>query len=140
MSMNQTLKLTEDETINLLIQHLEKKQWNIDSCCLGQQRGCDIVALKDESKLLIEVKGARAGDNSPTKKRKHFDSGQIKTHFGKAIVKALDDMLLNPDSGIAIAHPDDIDIRKSIGKLTPLLKTLGIRHFWVSSKGHVIED
>jgi hypothetical protein len=138
--MSQNPKLTEDETINILIQHLEKDGWNINSRCLGQERGCDIVALKDEGRLLIEVKGARAGDNSPTKKRKYFDSGQIKTHFGKAIVKVLDDKVLSPDSKIAIAHPDDADIRKSIGNLTPFLKKLEIKHFWVSSNGQVIED
>lgn len=82
----------------------------------------------------------QAGDNSPTKKRKHFDSGQIKTHFGKAIVKVLDDKHLNPDSTFAIAHPDDLEIRKSIGHLTPFLKTMGIQHFWVSRNGRVIED
>ncbi|WP_140938742.1 hypothetical protein [Sphingobacterium lumbrici] len=138
--MDNNIKLTEDETILLLIGHLTKTGWNIDSHCLGQTRGCDIVATQNETKLLIEVKGARAGDNSPTKKRKHFDSGQIKTHFGKAIVKILDDKFLNPNCTFAIAHPDDLNIRKSIGHLTPFLKSMGIRHFWVSQDGSVIEE
>lgn len=138
--MTITHKLTEDETIHLLMTHLIKSGWNVDSHCLGQTRGCDIIASQSNSKLFIEVKGAKAGDNSPTKKRTHFDSGQIKTHFGKAIVKILDDKYLNPDSTFAIAHPDDLEIRKSIGHLTPFLKTMGIRHFWVSRDGSVVED
>ena len=136
----QTFKLTEDETISILMQYLEKDDWKIESHCLGQTRGCDIIAVKANEKLYIEVKGARAGDNSPTKRRHFFDSGQIKTHFGKAIVKVLDDKYQNPECTFAIAHPDDIEIKKAIGNLTPFLKDLGIRHFWVSAKGNVEQD
>lgn len=138
--MEQNLKLTEDETIEILMHHLKENGWHIESHCLGQTRGCDIVAVKDNSKLFVEAKGARAGDKSPTKKRDYFDSGQIKTHFGKAIVKVLDDKFLNPKSKFAIAHPNDSDIRRAIGHLTPFLKTIGIRHYWVSSDGKVHED
>ncbi len=133
------MKLTEDETIIFLIKHLEKNGWEIISHCLRQTRGCDIIAAKDDEKLCVEVKGARAGDRSPTKRREFFDSGQIKTHFGKAIVKILDDKFKDPEAKFAIAHPDDPGIRKAIGNLTPFLKDLNIRHFWVSGKGDVEE-
>lgn len=133
-------KLTEDETVTFLADHLKQNGWTVDSFCLGQKHGCDIVASKSNSTLIVEVKGARAGDNSPTKKREHFDSGQIKTHFGKALVKVLDEKYLNPKNKFAIAHPDDKDIRRTIGHLTPFLKTLGIKHFWVSADGTVIEE
>jgi Domain of unknown function (DUF3883) len=136
----QRLKLTEDETIIILMSFLEENSWHIESHCLGQTKGYDIVAKKANKKLFIEVKGARAGDNSPTKRREFFDSGQIKTHFGKAIVKILDDKYLNPKSSFAIAHPDDISIRKAIGNLTPFLKELGIEHFWVAENGLVTKD
>ncbi len=133
-------KLTEDETVTILIEYLKQSNWIIDSFCLGQAHGNDIVASKSNTTLIVEAKGARAGDNSPTKRRKHFDSGQIKTHFGKAIVKVLDQKYLNPKNKFAIAHPDDNDIRRTIGHLTPFLKTLGIKHFWVSVDGTVIEE
>lgn len=138
--MTGILKLTEDETIEILIQYLEKTGWNIESHCLGQTRGCDIIAEKTGSKIFIEVKGARAGDKSPTKKREYFDSGQIKTHFGKAIVKVLDDKYINPKAKFGIAHPNDLGIKKAIGHLIPFLKTLEIKHFWVSSDGNVEEN
>lgn len=133
-------KLTEDETVTILAEYLKHSGWVIDSFCLGQTHGNDIVASKLNTKLVVEVKGARAGDNSPTKKRKHFDSGQIKTHFGKALVKVLDEKYLNPKNKFAIAHSDDKDMRRAIGHLTPFLKTLGIKHFWVSADGTVIEE
>ena len=138
--MTDIIKLTEDETVHLLMTHLIKEGWVIDSHCLGQKRGCDITALKDKLKLLIEVKGAKAGEKSPTKKKDKFDSGQIKTHFGRALVKVLEDKLMNPDYIVAIAHPDDLEIRKAIGRITPALKNMGIKHFWVSPDGSVIED
>ena len=134
------LKLTEDETIEILMKHLENNSWKIESHCLGQTRGCDIVAIKKTEKLYIEVKGARAGNNSPTKRREYFDSGQIKTHFGKAIVKILDDKYKMPNANFAIAHPDDVAIRKAIGNLTPFLKGIDIKHFWVSASGLVEEE
>jgi len=133
-------KMTEDETVTILANHLKQSGWAIDSFCLGQTHGNDIVASKSNTILVVEAKGARAGDNSPTKKREYFDSGQIKTHFGKALVKVLDEKYLNPKNKFAIAHPDDKDIRRTIEHLTPFLKTLGIKHFWVSADGTVIEE
>ena len=75
-------KLTEDQTVELLIDYLKSNNWNINSYCLGQQRGYDIVASRKSEDLYIEVKGAKANDNSPTKKRDLFDSGQIKDNLG----------------------------------------------------------
>lgn len=134
------MKLTEDETVNLLKDHLENTGWHIgDKFCLGQKHGIDIEASKGKVIMLIEVKGARASDTAPTKKREYFDSGQIKTHFGKALVKMLHEKSLNPKAKLAIAHPDDDDIKKAIGHIIPFLKNLEIIHFWVSQK-QVTED
>jgi len=132
------MKLTEDETILILIDHLKENDWKIESYCLGQQKGNDIVAKKDKETLIIEAKGAKASDNSPTKKREKFSSGQIKTHFGKALVKILDEKYLNPNAQFAIAQPDDNDIRKSVGHIIPFLKQLEINHYWVSSDSKII--
>jgi hypothetical protein len=112
------MKITEDETITLLKDHLEKIGWHIgEKFCLGQKHGIDIEASKGKVIMLIEAKGARANDTAPTKRRVHFDSGQIKTHFGKAIVKMLHEKSLNPKAKLAIAHPDDEDIRTAIGHI-----------------------
>jgi hypothetical protein len=134
------MKLTEDETIKILIDYLMDNDWEIESFCLGQQKGNDIEAIKDKTKLIVEAKGAKASDNSPTKKREKFNSGQIKTHFGKALVKILDEKYLNPNAQFAIAHPNDNDIKKAIGHLIPFLKLLEIDHFWVSSDKKVEKE
>ena len=134
---NNDEKLTEDETVELLIKYLERDSYNIISFCTGHQRGTDIVAEKNNKKLLVEVKGARANHNSKIKKRPYFDSGQIKDHFGKAIVKVLELKSDNENCDVAIAHPDDESIKKHLDKSIKHLKKLDIIHFWVSRNGNV---
>ena len=133
-------KLTEDETVLLLIDYLEANGYVIEDYCLGHKRGIDIVSSKNNKKFLVEVKGAKANDNSPIKKRKFFDSGQLKDHLGKAIVKSLETQKVYNDADVGIAHPDDEYIRKTIGSVTPELKKLGISHLWVNKNGKVEFD
>jgi len=130
-------KITEEETVELLMIYLKSEGYKILDYCKGHRRGIDITAEKNNRKLLIEVKGARANHNSKIKKRSYFDSGQIKDHFGKAIVKSLEVKSDNPDCDIAIAHPDDELIKKHLDKSIKHLKQLDIIHFWVSKNGSV---
>ena len=133
-------KLTEDETVLLLINYLKKNRYTIESHCLGQKRGYDIVAEKNNEKFIIEVKGAKAGSNSPTKRRAFFDSGQIKDHLGKAIVKSIETQLKYVNAKVGIAHPNDEYIKKIIGSITPELKKMTISHMWVDKNGKVEFD
>ena len=100
---------------------------------MGQTRGYDIVANRKSEKLLIEVKGAKAHKDSPTKRRDYFNSGQIKTHLGKAIIKCLETKVAFPNAKIAIAHPEDEQIRKAIASIIPELNKIGIQHYWVNA-------
>ena len=130
-------KLTENRTIELLMLYLERQGYSIESYCLGQTRGYDIIAVRNDEELLIEVKGAKAHKDSPTKRREFFNSGQIKTHLGKAIIKCLETKVSYPKAVIAIAHPEDVQIRKAIGGIIPELNKIGIIHYWVSPDGSV---
>lgn len=131
--MKYNKKLTEDEVVTILSKKLEKDGWIIKNQCFGQTKGNDIEAIREGYILIVEAKGARANDYSPTKKRSYFSSGQIKSHFGRAIVKIMSDIEKNPKNIYAIAHPDDELIRKTIGKLIPQLEKLNIKHFWVKN-------
>ena len=131
--------LTEDETIELLIEHMKNVGWEITDFCLGHQRGYDIVAVKDGTKLFVEAKGAKANDKSPIRKRDKFDSGQLKTHLGKAIVKCFDTKIENPDAFIAIAHPNSQYLNNIISKYIPQLNHAGIIHYFVEET-EIIED
>ena len=130
-------KLTENEVIELLIKWLEDNNWEIKSYCLDNKRGNDIEAIRDGKTLIVEAKGAKANDNSKIKKRDFFSSGQIKTHFGKAIVKLLEEKVKYPDSLFAIASPYDKSIIKATAKIVPLLKGIDIIHIWVHKNGNI---
>lgn len=80
-------KLTEDEVVILLKTYLEQQQdWDIgERYCLGATHGWDLDARKGSERLLIEVKGAKAGEKAPTKRRDKFNGGQIKIRFGRAL-------------------------------------------------------
>ena len=132
--------LTEDQTVLLLLEYLKTQGYSIESYCLGSQRGFDIIAIKNGKKMIVEVKGAKASDDSPIKKREFFSSGQIKTHFGKAIVKSIETKLKFPNDFVAIAHPMNDSILNAISSLIPELKKLGISHFWVETNGNVISN
>jgi hypothetical protein len=131
------MKLTENEVIQHLINYLENEEWQIESYCLGQKRGNDIVATKDGETLVVEAKGARADDKSPTKRRDKFSGGQIKKHFGYALIKIMGEKYKNPSFNYAIAQPNDDDILKHTANLIPFLKKLDIGHYWVSADGSI---
>ncbi|MGB5818770.1 MAG: hypothetical protein WBG90_04735 [Saonia sp.] len=138
--MNYNSKLTEDQTIKILIEHLKKEGWFIEGFCLGQKRGVDVVAIKDGRRLYVEAKGAKASDNSPTKKNEFFNSTQIKTHFGVAIIKSIKTQNQFPNDLIAIAQPDDLYLKKVLDGVVPKLKKLNIIHYWVNPDRTVLES
>jgi hypothetical protein len=140
LKINAAEKLTEDEVVVLVKKHLKIKGWKINSSCVGQEKGNDIVASMNGKTLIIEAKGAKANDKSSNKRRKQFSSEQIKNHLGKAIVKILEQMTIHPNFNFAIARPDDLDLRKHTEILIPYLKKLDIKHFWVSADGNIKEE
>jgi len=129
--------MTEDETVERLMTHLKTQGWDIESYCLGQTRGYDIVATKKKQRMYVEVKGARASDKSPTKKRAYFDSGQLRSHMGRAIIKTLETKHANPNAKIAIAHPEHPYLRTTLGHIIEEVKKMGVIHFWVREDGKV---
>lgn len=130
--MDFNVKYTEDEVVLMVMEWLKENGWKIISYCLGHERGYDIVAQKETKKIIIEAKGARANINSPIKKRIHFDSGQLKDHLGKAIVKSLETKAENKDSIIAIAHPDEPYVRKVCEKTLNQLLEIDIITIWAN--------
>lgn len=130
--------MTEDFVVESLCKWLEKCNCKIISSCLGSTRGNDIEAAKDGKLLIVEAKGAKG--NLSTTTRSKFDSGQIKTHFGKALVKVLEQRALNPSAQIAIAHPHDEYLMSVLATVRPEVSKLGIKMFWVKDEDEVVEE
>jgi hypothetical protein len=101
----------------------------------GHHHGIDLDVIRGKERIVVEVKGARG--NKATRKKDMFDQNQIKVHLGMALVKALELKQKFPQAIIAIAHPEDELVTKTIGPLVDQLPGLGIRHYWVSGTGAV---
>ncbi len=126
-------KLTENQVIEILAKYLEGQGWKLkEPYKLNRSQGIDIYLEKDGVEQLIEAKGARGNPMDKNVTRKKFSAGQIKTHFGVALVKSLKEKTKNPDAIIAIAQPDDPDIRNVLKDIIGYLRDLGIKHYWVS--------
>jgi hypothetical protein len=130
--------MTEDFVVESLCKWLESKDYKIRSSCLGAARGNDIEAVKNGALLIVEAKGAKGKLSTTT--RPKFDSGQIKTHLGKAIVKVLEQKTLNPGAEIAIAHPYDDYLMGVLSTIRPEIKRMGIKMYWVKDQESVFED
>ena len=134
------MKLTENEVVEHLCNWLIKEGWQILNKNIDHSRGTDIKAEKGRKLLIVKAKGARGNPRSHVTTRKKFDCGQIKTHLGKAIVKVLELKNDYPKALLAIAQPDDPDIRKCLQKVIPEITKLKIKLFWISTAGQVIEE
>ncbi|MBI3137905.1 MAG: hypothetical protein HYZ15_04905 [Sphingobacteriales bacterium] len=132
-------KLTENEVVSKLADFLINEGWDVIGKSLGFEKGYDLLITKEGKTLAVEAKGATANKEAYNKVRAYFDGGQIKTHFGKALLKVLEIKTENPAWLVAIAQPDDDLVRKHTEMFLPYLKQIGIIHFWVGEVGVVSE-
>jgi hypothetical protein len=129
--------MIENDVINHLCIWLTDNGWTIESTALDRNHGDDIRASKSGQLLLVEAKGAKGNPKNHSVVRSEFDSGQIKDHLGKAIVKALELKTRNPTASIVIAHPATEKIRKIVSPVASHLIQLGISFAFVQDDGAV---
>lgn len=118
--------LLEDSVIQSFCLYLELEGWTIQTKCLGRDHGTDIVAHKGNNSLLVEAKGGKGNPQNGPVVRAKFDSGQIKDHLGKAIVKVLELKNENPGALLLIAHPFTEPIFKIVKPIAQHLQVIGI--------------
>ncbi len=127
--MVENLMITENEVIGCVIYYLKSKGFVIESVCNTMQKGIDIIAQKDGSKLLIEAKGATTSKES-SRKGKTFSKNQVNNHISRAIFKALQMKEYEEDAIVGIALPynkNHLEIMKTVEKT---LNSLGIIIIW----------
>lgn len=132
-------KLLEDQIIEVLIQWLQNDGWQIKSFCKGSTKGIDILATKGKKTFIIEAKGAKGNPDHVATKKDKFNSGQLNTHLGVAVIKVLKERNNYPGAEIAIAHPNDQYIKKVLSPVIPDLEKTGIRFLWVDLDGTVTQ-
>jgi len=133
-------KLTEDQVINFLCTWLKNKGWKKLEMSTSYSRGLDLKVCKGRKVMIVEAKGSKANPKAYNKVRDKFDSGQINDHFGKAIVKVLEQRHQHPGWTVAIAQPNDSYIREHLQDATPEMSRIGIRLFWVESRKEVLTE
>jgi hypothetical protein len=128
--------LTEDMVTDSLENHLTANGWRIISRAKGKVRGVDVVAERRGTRMEIEAKGAGSGDPTTKNYGLEFTRGNVFTHVGEAVLKALRVITVG-QAQAAIALPDNYDHRSEIELVRVVLWRLGIVVFWVRQDGAV---
>ncbi len=130
--------LTENDVVTAVSDYLAQKGYKIDQALTTSQQGIDIVATHPTyGTCLVEAKGATSSKKTSSRYGKEFDSNQIKTHVGMAILKSFQTIQLYRDAKVVIALPDNTAHRKIIDSMRHPIKKSGITVFFVSKNSKV---
>jgi hypothetical protein len=124
---------------------LPGRGWTIESVAdtASRQRGIDLVAIKGDRRLAVEVKGypgtvyargERAGQPKPT-----APTTQARHWYAQALLTAVLTGGSDERTEIALAFPDMPRFRELIGRSEWALRGLGLRVFLADESGHVEE-
>lgn len=134
--------LYEGDVIGAVCAYLETQGYTIKQKLLVSQAGVDIVAengSRDPAVLHVEAKGATSSIRRSPQYGNEFDSSQIKTHVGVAVLAALGSHSLG-NARSAVAFPDNPGHRKVVDRIQPALSAAGIAVFWVNDSRLVTLD
>lgn len=131
--------LAEDEVIDAVRDFLVARSWRIVSRATAMQRGDDLVAERDGTRLVIEAKGAGSSKEGTARFGKTFSKGQVFDHVGKAVLKAMRVVSAGSDRA-GIALPGDAAHRAEVAKIRAALDQLGVAVFWVGEDRAVRVD
>lgn len=127
--MQTGIMITENEVVNMVISKLKQLDFEIISSCDTNTRGIDIIAEKDNKRILIEAKGGTTSKES-AKEGKPFDRNQAKTHISVAIFKLLQLKEENKNALLGIALPYERHHYEFVNSIITSIKELEIIIFW----------
>ena len=122
--------LYEDHVVDAVCAHLEADNWRIESRAHAHQHGDDIVATRGNERLVVEAKGAGSSKEGTRRYGLAFDRGQVKSHVGVAVLRALG-VASEQTALSAVAFPDDRNHRDVAGRIVPALSAAKVGVFWV---------
>lgn len=112
--------LTEDDVIDAVQDYLTQRGWQIITRARASQRGEDLVAEKDDHRVVVEAKGAGSSKAGTARFGQEFNAGQVFDHVAKAVLKALRVVTAGASQG-AIALPATTGtVEKSVRSRVPL--------------------
>lgn len=133
------IMITENDVVDTVISELERLEFEIISSCHTDTKGIDIIAKKDNRKILIEAKGGTTSIQSGNEGRP-FTRNQVRSHVSVAIFKILQLKEENRDALLGIALPYERHHYEFIESIKTSLKELGIIIFWCNKEGVKIEN
>jgi hypothetical protein len=126
----------EDEVVSAVVAYLSAEGWTIESTALATQHGDDIVATRNDERIVVEAKGEGSSKTHTSRYGKPFNKGQASTHIGVAVLRSLR-VVSQGTSIAAIALPAVDSHRYEVDRIAPALSTVGIWVFWVAQDGGV---
>lgn len=132
------IMITENEVVDMVISKLQELGYRIVSSCDTNTKGVDIVAEKNNKKLLIEAKGGTTSKES-AKEGRPFDRNQAKTHISVAIFKLLQLKEKNRDALLAMALPCERHHFEFIDSIKTSVRELEIVIFWCNKERTIIQ-
>tara|TARA_B110000908_G_C10210019_1_gene429708 strand:+ start:1123 stop:1449 length:327 start_codon:yes stop_codon:yes gene_type:complete len=88
-------------------------------------------------RCFIEAKGATSSKVGSKRYGLEFNSNQVKTHIGVALLKLFQTLQQHPHAEVVIALPDNPGHRKVLESMFTPLKSSGIKVYLVNTDGGV---
>jgi len=133
----------EGNIVKRVVSHLVQEGWHITNTAntFSRETGVDIEALRNGTRLLIEVKGYPSvfytqGENKGRIK-KTTPPTQARHWFAEVLFSAILRQTAHPSALVAIALPDNKCYASLAVRATVALKKLDITLYWVTESGEV---
>ncbi len=130
--------LTENDVVNFVSVFLQENGFTINQALTTSQQGIDIEATHPEKgHCFVEAKGATSSKKGTPRFGKVFNSSQIRTHIGVAILKSFQTLQFNTSSEVVIALPNNNGHRQIIDSMLMPIRNSGIRVYFVNEDGSI---
>jgi len=128
--------LHEDAVVDAVTGFLVARGWRIEAVAHAHQRGDDIVAVRGDTRLIVEAKGEGSSKTGTKRFGNVFTGNQVNSHIGVAVLRALA-IVSRGGALAALALPDNAHHRQRIDAIAPALTRLRVGIFWVSESAGV---
>ncbi len=122
--------MTEDRVVDAVCRFLTASGYDILARSTAMERGNDIEAVKNTTRLIVEAKGAGSSKSWTARYGEEFNRGQVFDHVAKAVLKALR-VVAAGEAKAGIALPDNDAHHHQIEQVATALDRLGVTVFWV---------
>lgn len=131
--------LTENDVIELTCEKLIETGYEIVQQLHTTEHGIDIIAVKDNRRLLIEAKGATSATIGTNRFGAEFTKNQVNHHVAMAfyaVAKLITVEICSPNI-YCIALPHNANHIDAIKAIDIAVERLGVKLIWVDEDGTV---